>query len=235
MTAGVEVTTTAADGWQLGGSLHLPDGTAPRAGVVTVPGALHERDAWTSTAAALVERGVACLLLDIRGRGTSHGAVPYAAMGPGVRRRVRLDVAAAIDLLADRLTADADPSVGATPLGVIGEQDTAAATTEAAAGDTRVRALCLVSPRGDHRVARALTGSTLAFFGITSAEDRPGVRTAVDAFLAVNESPANRIDVHHGLGIGITMAAVRQFERPDEPRLETDIADWTTGALTGTA
>jgi len=42
----------------------------------------------------------------------------------------------------------------------------------------------------------------------------------------------SRIDVFRGLGVGITMASVLQFERPDERPIEARLADWMAHVLT---
>ena len=100
--------------------------------VLAVPGSRHERDAWTHVAMALADRGCTVLQIDIRGRGTSANGVRYSEMGPAQRRRVSLDVAAAVEELAG--------ATGVDPLrlGLLVEQDTAAEALEAVAGDDRV-------------------------------------------------------------------------------------------------
>ena len=42
---------------------------------------------------------------------------------------------------------------------------------------------------------------------------------------------ASRIELFHGLGIGITMASVLQFERPGERAIEARLADWIATIL----
>ena len=219
-------TFEAADGWSIGGFVRAPeDGRTGSPGVVAVPGSRHERDAWTHTAMALVARGCTVMQIDIRGRGASANGVRYSEMGPAQRRRVSLDVAAAVDELA-RVA-----GVDSTRLGLLVEQDTAADAIEAVGGDERVRALAVLSPRHPDRVAAAVIARGVPVYGMASIEDREGLRAAVDAYLAAPE-PQSRIDVFHGLGVGITMASVLQFERPDETPIETRLADWMTQVLT---
>lgn len=218
-------TFEAGDGWPIGGLVRVAArvaGLAP--GVLAVPGSRHARDAWTHTAMALVERGCTVMQIDVRGRGASANGVRYSEMGPAERRRVALDVAAAVDDLA-RVA-----GVDASRLGLLVEQDTAAEAIEAVIGDDRVRALAVLSARHSSRVATAVAGCGVPVYGMASIEDREGLRATVDAYLAAPEANS-RIDVFRGLGVGITMASVLQFERPQEQRIETRLADWVIAAL----
>ena len=219
-----ELSFRAADGWPLGALLQLPASDGPMPAVVTVAGSRHERDAWKRTSESLTRHGVATLLLDVRGRGTSRGDCTYARMGPGQRRLVRLDVAKALEVVAEQ--DDVDP----TRLGVLAEQDTAAEAAKAAVEDSGVRALCLVSPRRADRITSALRQRPVSVFGLVSTEDREGVRAAVGAYLAA-ATEGSDLAVFGGLGIGITMASVLQFEQPDAEPLEDRIAGWLARRL----
>lgn len=216
------------DGWPIGGLVRRPvraNGERSPA-VLAVPGSRHERDAWTQTAMALVERGCTVMQIDIRGRGASANGVRYSEMGPGQRRRVALDVAAAVDDLEQQAGVDG------SRLGLLVEQDTAADAIEAVVGDDRVRALAVLSARHPRRVAAAVAARGVPVYGMVSVEDREGLRATVDAYLAAPEGHS-RIDVFRGLGVGITMASVLQFERPEERPIEARLADWMSAALSG--
>jgi hypothetical protein len=191
---------------------------------VTVAGSRHERDAWKRTSEFLARHGIATLMLDIRGRGASRGDRTFARMGPGQRRRVLLDVEKALEIIAS------EDGVDEARLGVLAEQDTAADAVEAAAGCAGVIAVCLVSPRHADRIAAALTERPVSVFGLASTEDRQGVRAAVGAYLA-SATEGSDLAVFHGLGIGITMASVLQFEQPDAEPLEDRIARWLAARL----
>ena len=219
-----ELSFSAADGWLLGAVLHLPASDGPMPAVVTVAGSRHERDAWKRTSESLARRGVATLMLDIRGRGASRGECTLARMGPAQRRLVRLDVAKALEVVAEH------ENVDPTRLGVLVEQDTAAEAVEAAVEDSSVQALCLVSPRRAGRITAALRQRPVSVFGLASTEDREGVRAAVGAYLA-SAPEGSDLAVFHGLGIGITMASVLQFEQPDAEPLEDRIAGWLARRL----
>jgi hypothetical protein len=147
-------------------------------------------------------------------------------MGPAERRRVSLDVAAAVDELAR--VAGVDPA----RLGMLVEQDTAADALEAVAGDDRVRAVAVLSASHAARIAPAVAARRAPVYAMASVEDRDGLRGAVEAYLAAPEAHS-RIDVFHGLGVGITMASVLQFERPEEQPIEARLADWMAEVLAG--
>jgi hypothetical protein len=206
----VEVHFAASDGWPLAGLLRRPpnDPAAPVA--VLVPGSVHERDAFTTLADSLADRGVASFRIDVRGRGTSRGELPFARMAPGQRRAVALDVAAAVEEVS--------------AVAVIAEQDTAADALTGVVDDGHVRAVVLVSPRG------AVPPLDLPVFALVSSEDRDGLRTATDAYLAASEN-GSRLEVFKGLGFGTTMFSTRQFEHPDAEPLESMIADWLAAHL----
>jgi hypothetical protein len=226
--AAMFLTFESSDGWPINGILRRPIQAhgEPTPAVLAVPGSRHERDAWSHVAMALAERGCTTLQIDIRGRGASANGVRYSDMGPAQRRRVSLDVAAAIDVLAHA------NGVDAARLGLLVEHDTAADALEAVASDARVRAVAVLSARHSARVAKVVAEGGAPVYAMASVEDREGLRTTVDAYLAAPEAQS-RIDVFHGLGVGITMASVLQFERPDERPIEARLADWMAEVLGG--
>lgn len=218
-----EVSFEAADGWPLRGVLRAPpSGEVP--GVLAVSASRHERDAYTQSAHALQDQGLASLRFDIRGRGSSLGDTRYARMAPLQRRRITLDVAAAFDQLARALGGED------AVIGLLAEQDTAADAVETVAGDARVRAAVLMSAGNGERIARAISGRPLSVFGLVSSEDRCGLRGTVDAYLAGDAG--SRLEVFDGLGVGVTMMSVRQFEQPDAEPLESIVAAWLADRLT---
>jgi len=220
-----ELRLEAGDGWPIGAILRRPASTAqPAPAVVTVPGSLHARDAWTPTAIALAAAGIAVLQIDIRGRGTSTNGVPYPSMGPAQRRRVGLDVAAAVDYVAGFNGIDRGR------LALLVEQDTAAAALEAVADDSRVAAIAVLSARHGDRLADAVRRRGAPVYGLVSIEDREGLRATVDAYLAA-PAEGSRLDVFRGLGVGITMASVMLFERPHEQQLDARLVEWFTTVL----
>ena len=228
-----EVTFPAADGWVIGALLRRPDDVAAgpqrefddgMPGIVSVPASRHERDAWTQVATVLAGRRIAVLQIDIRGRGASTHGRPYAQMGPAMRRRVGLDVVAAVEYLA------AVDGVDPARLGLLLEQDTAADALEAVAADRRVAAVALLSARHAARSSAAIATLRPAVYGLASSEDREGLRATVDAYLAAPPDHS-RLDVFRGLGVGITIASVLQFEDPTARQIDVRLADWFSETL----
>jgi dienelactone hydrolase len=220
---GVQI--AAADGWPVGGLLQRPASAASDVpGAVLVPASRHERDAYTVIAAALADRGIASLRIDVRGRGTSRGTTPYARMAPRQRERVTLDVAAAFEHVASA------GGIDAHRLAIGAEQDTAVGALSAVCGDARLRAVVVLSPRHGERCAAAVDRRRVPVFGLVSKEDREGLRATVDTYLA-GAPDASRLEVFDGLGFGTTMLSTRQFEHPDDEPLEAMIADWLASRL----
>ena len=225
MSADSEVAIVASDGWPIGGLLSWPNAeTSEAPGALLVPASRHERDACTAIAAALSERGVASLRIDVRGRGASRGETSYARMTPRQRQRVTLDVAAAFDHLASV------PGVDPRRLALTAEQDTAADALGAVGGDQRLRAVALLSARHTAGCREAVGRRQVPVFGLVSKEDKEGLRATVDAFLA-GDPATSRLEVFDGLGLGTTMLSTRQFEFPDDEPLEAMIADWLAARL----
>ena len=153
------------------------------------------------------------LQIDIRGRGSSTNGTPWATMGPAQRRHVALNIAAAVDRLA------AVDGVDSRRLGLLVEHDTATVALEAVAADARIRALAVLSARDPARTRAAVEQRGAPVYGLVSVEDRDGLQATVDAYLGAPRE-GSRLDVFHGLGVGITMASVLQFERPAEQQLD---------------
>jgi dienelactone hydrolase len=229
VTAGQAVQLKASDGWLLGGTLHRPAGRGSFPGVVLVPGSRHEQDAYGPDIVAMfTTMGVAVLAIDLRGRGASRGTVPLADMAPGQRLDVRLDVASAIDHLAQNATA------GVHPICVVTEQDSSAPTLLACADDPRVVGVAVLSPRLGNVSRRAASRAGQPVCIIVSKEDRQGLRDSVDLYTA-SRDPRNRLVLLDGVGIGTTMFSTWRFEHRDEPPIEESVVSWLASRLSGEA
>ena len=168
------------------------------------------------------------LQIDIRGRGASVNGTPWLTMGPAQRRRVGLDVRAAVDYVS------ALQGVDGRRLGLLLEQDTAVDALESTADDERIVALAVLSARHAERTRAAVAKRGLPVYGLVSVEDHEGLRATVDAYLA-GKPGLSRLDVFHGLGVGITMASVLQFERPAEQQIDARLTSWFTEVLSPNA
>ncbi len=133
------VTIHTADGRSVNALLFDAD-AHPAAAVVLVPMYGRTKEDWQAVGQRLSEANVTALALDLPAIGA-----------PDDQRAVSTwtaDVRAAIDLLA------AMPDVRASAIGVLGASHGATIAALEAGGDTRVRALALVSPSLDYRGLR---------------------------------------------------------------------------------
>lgn len=188
--------------------------------VLTVPASRHERDGWgPALTAALVERRVVVAATDIRGRGDSREPLSMVSLPPGHLGAVRDDVAAAIDVLAERF------QVAPGRMVLMGEQDTADAVTQAALADDRVGGLVLISPRLAPTTIEMASTRPLAVCVVASKEDAAGLESAVSLY-AAGRDPRSRLRLVADVGSGTTMFAAWQYLRVGEPLLEHWLAAW---------
>ena len=226
-----EVTFKTSDGWQISGSLHVPQGRNKCPAVLFVHGSRHESDAYGNLASpgmlqTLNQRGAATLRIDIRGRGASRGPRDFFSMAPEERAGVALDIEAAINFLA------AQQGVDRRRIGVVAEQDSTSAAIIAAAPDPRVRAFVLISGRLSHAAKKALGVTSAATLCLVSKEDRHGFQDMTDAFLA-SKSDRSRIKVFEGLALGTTMFSTWRNEFPRQQPIDELAATWLADTLTG--
>jgi hypothetical protein len=207
-----------SDGWELGGIVRMPEpAEGPVATILMVPDSFHERDVYESLASRLDSVTLASVRLDIRGRGASRGATPYARMGPQQRRRVADDVRSSLEQLStvDGLASDR--------LGVVAERNTAPDVVAGAAG--QVGGVVVLGAWPARRMIEALREHPVPVLGLVSAEDRLGLRGTADAFLA-GSAAGSRIEVLHRRGFGTTM-----FSTGRGSSLERVIAAWFAEVL----
>lgn len=218
------VQVEGAGGWRVTlETLGVPEGGA-RATVLTVPASKHERDAWgPMLTAALVERGVAVVSMDVRGRGDSREPRSMTSLPPGQLSGVHIDVAAAIDHLAT-----AGPSAG--PIIVMCEQDTADPALRAVQGDRRVTGVVMVSPKFAPTTLRTVFDRPVAMCVLASKEDRAGLESACAMYVR-STHPASRFRLVGDVGSGTTMFAAWQYLRTGERTLEQWLAAWVAAAI----
>ena len=99
------------------------------------------RPQYPGIAPVITGRGVATLTLDLRGRGKSIGKKEMHSFSPEEMSKVYLDVKAALDFISSQ------PALDSSRTGVIAAGTSAEAAMIACAGDTRVRAISLLSGR----------------------------------------------------------------------------------------
>jgi len=220
-----EVSFKTADGWQIAGSLSIPNAKSKTAGVVLVHGSRHEKDAYGQALPRLLnEQETATLRIDIRGRGASREPLRFNSMPPEQRRAVRLDVLAAVDYLSSQ------PGVDGRRIAIIAEQDSASPTVIACAKDRRVAAFVLLSGRLSRQAKDDIASARFPIFCLVSTEDRRGFKDMTDAYLA-SDHRLSRLRVFEGIGFGTTMFSAWQYEFPKEEPIEQMIGAWLAARL----
>jgi pimeloyl-ACP methyl ester carboxylesterase len=134
------VSLRAADGTPLAAAWYAP--TRPAPAIVLVHMLTRSHREWDPAAQALNASGFAVLAVDLRGHGDSGGSYA-AALGS-----MQQDVQAALDWVKLR------PEVLPGHLGIAGASLGASLAVMAAAADTAVRSVVLLSPGGEYRGVR---------------------------------------------------------------------------------
>lgn len=215
-----DVTFETSDGWEIAGSLGVPNTKGKAPGVVLIHGSRHEKDAFGQTLPQMLwERSFATLRIDIRGRGSSSDPLGFHSMAPGQRNGVCFDVQAAVEFMTSQ------PGVDRKRIAIAAEQDSAGPALIACATNHRVAAYVLISGRLSGRAIDAVTSTSAPLFCLVSKEDRRGFKDMTDAYLASGNAHS-RLRVFDGIGFGTTMFSAWQFEHPDKQPIEEMIADW---------
>lgn len=218
----------SSDGWPV--AVEIASDPTDRAigGALLVPATKHERDGWGPTMVAeLIGNRFVVLSTDIRGRGDSRYPHTMYSLPPGHLRRVRDDVAAAVDRLAAELP------VAPGSIVVFGEQDTADAVASVAASDDRVAGVVLVSPKLSERTIASVEvagPSALAVCVLACKDDRKRLVDAVEVFRRCRH-PQSRLRLVADVGSGTTMFAAWQYLNRDEPSLERWLGAWATSVV----
>lgn len=216
-TAEREVNFRSEDGWEIYGSLHLPEGSSDR----SVPAALllhaagHDRDAFTSfvypgMAQILTAQGVAALRIDWRGRGQSMGEMEYHSFTDEQRAQIYLDVKAALNFMASQ------PEVDRDRLAICAEEVSAEWAVAGSAGDPRVKALALISGRLSQKAREMLAQrDQIPTLCVVSKEDSQGFADMTSVYAESNH-PESDFRVYEDMGIGTTMFTLWRYKYPDQ-------------------
>ena len=221
-----EVSFKTEDGWTIYGMLGVPEGAKGKVpAVVFLHTFAHDRDAYgqylyPGLAQIIGGSDVVTLRIDFRGRGRSIGEKELHSFSRRELAKLYMDVRAAIKFLA------VQQSVDSSRLGIVAEEGSAEAAVIGWGGDSRVKAMALISGRLDEE-AKRLIGSNpaLPMFLVVSKEDREGFRDMASAY-KLTRSEQSRISVYKDVGIGTTMFSVWRSEHPKEKPIEDGIADW---------
>ncbi len=214
-----EVTLSSSDGWELHGTRWIPETSRQSPGVVLLHSGRSDRAVFSGLERLLAERGFAVLNLDWRGRGQSTNRGTYMALSADEKAAGWRDAAAAFDHLAST------PGVDPGRLAAVGVVHGAEHAVRAAVGDSRVRALVILTGYrpADPAETTYLTSGRVDVLYVTSsahAVTSPTMRALYEA------SPGrhSRYVEYAGGAIGYQL-----FEL--DHRLEPAIVDWLADVL----
>jgi dienelactone hydrolase len=226
-----EVSFKTEDGWTISGMLNVPEAAGKQfPAVVLLHAFAHDRDAfgqylYPGLAQILGAREMATLRIDLRGRGKSMGRKELHSFSREELSKIYLDVRAALAFL------ESQPGVDSSRIGLLAEEESAEAAVLGWGGDSRVKAIVLISGRLTEASRKQIASSPdTPLFLVVSKEDRVGFRDAADAY-KLSRSEHSRISVYKDLGIATTMFSVWRSERPKEKPIEDGIAEWISGRL----
>ena len=206
------------DHWTIYGSLHLPAGASAEdraPGALLLHGAGHDRDAFTAfvypgMAQILNSQGVAVLRIDWRGRGESIGTQEYHSFTDSQKAKIRLDVQAALNFMAEQSEIDS------RRLAIFAEEVSSEWAVTGTAGDPRVKALSFLSGRLRESARDLLAANNrLPVQCVVSKEDKAGFE-AMASIYSRSESPESEFRVYEDMGMGTTMFTVWRYKYPDK-------------------
>ncbi len=168
-----EVSFRSEDGWDLRGSVRVPDGLPAGSkvpAVVMVHGAKHDQQTYHQLAQELAKKGIATIRFDWRGKGRSiaEGKGLYGInMSDEVTEATYRDVKAAVNILASNAAIDANR------IGMIAATAGTGYTLRAAYKDNRIQTVVLLTsnlaPQGEAKQFIVESGKPI--FAIASLED----------------------------------------------------------------
>jgi dienelactone hydrolase len=214
-----EVELASSDGWTLHATRSRPRAAGPVPGVVLLHSGRSDRAAFARLERLLVERGLAVLNVDWRGRGQSTGRGTYDELGATERADGWRDAAAALDHLA------ACEGVDDERLAAVGVIHGAEHAVRAAQRDPRVRAIGLLTgyrPGSDEERAYLTSGQPATLY--VTARDQRVTTEAMSALHRASPPGRSRYVEYPGAAIGYQL-----FEL--DPTLEPTIAAWLAEVL----
>jgi alpha-beta hydrolase superfamily lysophospholipase len=214
LEASETIALRASDGTTLSAVWHAPARTAPAVLLVHMLSRSHAE--WDLTAQALSVSGFGVLALDLRGHGASEG-------NSGALGSMQQDVQAGLDWLKTR------QDVLAGRLGIAGASLGASLAVLAAAADSTVRSIALLSPAAEYRslrcdaAMRRYAERAGAVMLVASTGDPYALRSA-HSFEAMATGPRDLRVVDGTNAHGTTLLSVR-------PDLVTSLVDWFRRSL----
>lgn len=225
-----EVSFVTEDGWKISGALTTPaDIGDKRVGAVLfLHSSAHEQELFSAhgyPGFARLQSKFVTLRIDIRGRGKSEAPVEFHSFTEAQRKKLFLDVRAALNFLATQ------DGVDSSRMAVFAEEISADSAVLGAAGDSRVRALVLVSGRLSDDAKSVIPGNDqAAILAMVGSDDRVGFRDMTDAY-KLSRNKKSDILVYKGLGMATAMFSTWRYNRPQEKALDYVMADWVIARL----
>jgi pimeloyl-ACP methyl ester carboxylesterase len=222
-----EVQMQSADGWTIFGTLSIPDdvvkGEALPA-VLMLHSSGHDQETFNKhyaipgLAQTFACRRVVSLRIDWRGRGKSIGDQEFHSFSREQRRRIQLDVAAAINFLA------LEKEVDANRIAIVAEEVSADAAVLGARGDSRIKLFAFLSGRLSHEAKEYLACESIPVLCVVSSDDRPGFVDMTGAY-SRSKHPCSDISIHRNAGIGTTMFYLWRHRFPHAKPLDEQLVD----------
>ncbi len=192
---------TASDGWELTGTLYLPEvpsGTRVPGAVLLSEPAWEDRTVYgTYLSGKLAENGYAVLTLDYRGTGASVGKKEFFDFTREEREGIMLDVRAALGFLA------AQSIVDSRRLALVAASWSADYAVKEAAQNSNVQALVLISGSvGPSAQAYLRSDRSVPLLGVVGKDDKKSFLEATENFArSPNSSSDILIEVGYGAGM----------------------------------
>ncbi len=219
-----EISFQMEDGWTIYGTLVLPSSvvSTPVPGVVLLHSPGFDRGTFVAFARLLESKGLASLSIDWRGSGESLRRgdleLSFYSFPPKERRKIYLDVEAAVDFLA------AQDGVDAKRIGIVGSRLSANHAVLAGVEDWRVKTLVLLSGRfGDQAYEEIALREDLPVLGLAGKEDKEGFEGTTRIYHASQNEESEILIPERG-GYGTTQFSYNEG-------LDEKVAQWLVDKL----
>jgi dienelactone hydrolase len=214
-----DVMFSTSDGWEIHGTLAVPDRAHPVPAAVLLHSGRSDRAVFAQLERLMTRRGVAVLSIDWRGRGVSQNIATYFELSNDERAHGSRDATAALDALA------LDPRIDVDRVAMVGVVHGAEHAVAASIGDPRVQMLGVLTgfmPRNESERAHLVSGDVEVLY--ITCEGHGPVTAVMEDLVA--EAPPGRATLRQypGGAIGYQLFDI-------DPALEDFLAEWVATGL----